>query len=81
MYGVKQPDYEDMNELFQQIRIKKMATPHMPLHVVTFNRFIIVHVGYRYRRDLQTVVDQLHKKHTVQRSDYCKHLWEKSIFK
>ncbi|WJP96717.1 hypothetical protein [Macrococcus bovicus] len=68
-------------ERFKEIVLKKHLTDHMALHMVPFGRFEIVYVGHRWRTDLATVVSQMHKEHTIERSDYAKWLWKKSCFK
>lgn len=74
-------DIKQMTERFDEIKIGKQFTDHMALHMVSFGRFEIVYVGHRWRTDLATVVSQMHKEHTIERSDYAKWLWKKSCFK
>ncbi|PKE47182.1 hypothetical protein [Macrococcoides caseolyticum] len=71
----------DLQERFQSIRSNKMFTEKMAVSMTTWNRFEIVMVCSRSRKDIHIVVDQMYKRHTYQRSDYANYLWNKSGFK
>ncbi|TDM41073.1 hypothetical protein ETI08_11965 [Macrococcoides goetzii] len=71
----------DLQERFKNIRINKMFTEKMAVSMTTWNRFEIVMVCSRSRKDIHIVVDQMYKRHTCKRSDYANHLWNKSCFK
>ena len=70
----------DLEERFKNIRINKMFTDKMAVSMTTWNRFDIVMVCHRNRKDIHIVVDQMYKRHTYKRSDYANYLWNKSGF-
>ncbi|MGV2929322.1 hypothetical protein RW115_12045 [Macrococcus capreoli] len=72
---------EELERMFEAICLKKRLEPTQPLKLAIWNRFEILHVGTRTRRDLDIVVSQINHKHKVVRSDYANLLWDKCSFK
>ncbi|MFC6118389.1 hypothetical protein ACFPVV_07105 [Macrococcoides bohemicum] len=76
-----QIDKEELEKKFDEICLKKRLDLTQPLKLAIWNRFQILHVGTRTRKDLDIVVSQLSNKNKIVRSSYANHLWDKCSFK
>ncbi len=79
--GTYKLSQQEIEKRFDDVCMKKRLDSERPLKLVIWNRFEILHVGTRTRKDLDVVVSQINNKHRVGRSTYANHLWNKPLFK